>query len=158
VRGGLGFVVAVALVVVRVPVVGVAAGTWLLSLLFDSRAAMAAAFVLGALGGVSHLAYLGRPERALRMAMRVRTSWIARGFWGLSLFLGGSFLYLAPLMAPALPWSGDSAIAAAGLCSCTAMALSLRPVRGPTTPWYTAATSWGRGQRDLPAPRPGLRS
>lgn len=95
-------------------VVGVAAGTWLLSLWFDSRAAMASAFVLGALGGVSHLAYLGRPERALRMAMRVRTSWIARGFWGLSLFLAGSFLYLAPLVPSGAPWSGDSAIAGAG--------------------------------------------
>ncbi|MCC6212561.1 MAG: polysulfide reductase NrfD [Burkholderiales bacterium] len=93
---------------------GVAAGAWLFSLLFDSRAGLGVAFALGALCGISHLAFLGRPQRFWRMAAQWRTSWISRGFAGLSLFLGGGFLYLVPRYLPQAPWAADSAIADAG--------------------------------------------
>ena len=89
-------------------VLGVAAGTWLFSLCYESRAGLAAAFVLAALGGLAHLAHLGRPARFWRMAARVRTSWVARGFWGLALFLLGGFLYLVALWWPEL-WTRGSA-------------------------------------------------
>lgn len=95
-------------------VVGVAAGTWLMSLVFGSRAGLAVAFMLAALGGVSHLAFLGRPERFWRMVSGVKTSWISRGFAGLSLFLAGGFLYLIPMFLPIAPWGSDSVPANAG--------------------------------------------
>jgi sulfite dehydrogenase (quinone) subunit SoeC len=95
-------------------VVGVASGTWLFALLFDSRAGLALAFALAGLGGIAHLAYLGRPERFWKMVVHVRTSWISRGFVGLSLFLAGALLYLVPLFIPAAPWGRGSVAAGVG--------------------------------------------
>lgn len=95
-------------------VVGVAGGTWLFSLIYGDALGLALAFVLGGVGGLLHLANLGRPARALKMALQFRTSWISRGFFGLSLFLVGAFLYLVPLFLPGLLWGSDSLIAAAG--------------------------------------------
>jgi formate-dependent nitrite reductase membrane component NrfD len=88
-------------------VVGVAAGAWLFGLLYASRAGLLLAFVLAALGGIAHLINLGRPERAWRMMAKPGTSWVARGFWGLSLFLIGAFIYLVPLWVRG-GWSSDS--------------------------------------------------
>ena len=95
-------------------VVGVAGGTWLFSLLYGSRLGLALAFVLGALGGLLHLVNLGHPARAWKMALQFRRSWISRGFFGLSLFLAGGFLYLVPLWLPGVLWGADSALAGAG--------------------------------------------
>ncbi len=72
------------------------------------------AFVLGVLGGLAHLANLARPERVWRMAAKVRTSWIARGFWGLGLFALGGVLYLPPLALPSVFWASGSLIAELG--------------------------------------------
>ena len=95
-------------------VVGVAGGTWLFSLLYGSRMGLALAFVLGALGGVLHLANLGHPGRAWKMVLQFRSSWISRGFFGLSLFLAGGFLYLVPLWLPGAAWGADSVLALIG--------------------------------------------
>ena len=80
-------------------VVGVAGGTWLFSLLYGNRAGLALAFVLGAVGGLLHLANLGHPGRAWKMMLQVRRSWISRGFFGLSFFLVGALLVLVPQFA-----------------------------------------------------------
>jgi formate-dependent nitrite reductase membrane component NrfD len=106
-------------------VVGIAAGAWLLSLVFGSRAGLAAAFALAALGGAAHLAFLGRPGRFWKMAAHWRTSWISRGFIGLSLFLAGAFLYLVPLYLPLAPWSVQSLPAKAGFALAFAGMLTL---------------------------------
>jgi formate-dependent nitrite reductase membrane component NrfD len=90
--------------------VGVAAGAWLFGLIFSYLPGLVAGFVLAGAGGIAHLAFLGRPERFWKMARHVRTSWIARGFIGLSLFLAGAALYLAPLVLPHWPWSASSAL------------------------------------------------
>lgn len=74
--------------------VGIAGGTWLLGEIYGVTAALVVAYVLGALGGIGHLMFLGRPERAFKMMRQVRTSWISRGFVGLSLFLIGGGIYL----------------------------------------------------------------
>lgn len=95
-------------------VVGLAGGTWLFSLLYGSRLGLTLAFVLGGLGGVLHLANLGHPGRSWKMALHFRRSWISRGFFGLSLFLAGGFLYLVPLWLPGVFWGGDSLVAGAG--------------------------------------------
>lgn len=95
-------------------VVGVAAGTWLFALLFAQPAGLLAALLLAVIGGVAHLGFLGRPDRFWRMATRVRTSWISRGFVGLSLFLGGAVLYLLPRYWPGGAWGEGSPLAAVG--------------------------------------------
>jgi len=77
--------------------VGVAGGTWLMASLYGVTAGLVVAYVLGVLGGLVHLMFLGRPERAFKMIRHVRTSWISRGFAGLSLFLAGATLHLGML-------------------------------------------------------------
>jgi formate-dependent nitrite reductase membrane component NrfD len=62
--------------------------------IYDVPVALVIAFLLGCLGGLAHLLFLGRPERAFGMVRHWRTSWISRGFYGLSLFLVGGALYL----------------------------------------------------------------
>ncbi len=74
--------------------VGVAAGGWLLSRYHNNVDGMALAYVFAALGGLAHLVNIGRPERFLKMTLRIKTSWVSRGFWGLSFFMAGGFLVL----------------------------------------------------------------
>lgn len=75
--------------------VGVAGGAWVMGALYGVTSAQVIAVALGVLGALAHLAFLGKPTRAFGMMRRVRTSWIARGFVGLSLFLIGGSAYLA---------------------------------------------------------------
>jgi formate-dependent nitrite reductase membrane component NrfD len=95
--------------------VGVAGGAWVYGQLLNYSPCLLAAFFLAAAGGVAHLINLGRPERFWRMMLRVRTSWVARGFWGINLFLLGCVLCLPPLFLPGWPWSTDSLLAHAGV-------------------------------------------
>lgn len=95
-------------------VVGVAGGTWLFSLIYGNRTGLALAFVLGALGGLMHLANLGHPGRAWKMMLKFKRSWISRGFFGLSFFLIGGFLYLVPRFLPGVLWGADSVLAGLG--------------------------------------------
>ena len=78
---------------------GVGAGAWLLSAWFGyvAGAWLGLAFV-GALSGVAHLAFLGRPERFWRIVRRPHESWISRGIWSIGVFLasGGSLALFAP--------------------------------------------------------------
>src|SRR3990170_2680314 len=83
-------------------VVGIAAGAWLFSLYYESRA------------GLAHLVNLARPKRFWRMVTQLGTSWISRGFLGLSFFLAGAFLYLVPQFVPGAPWGNDSLLAGLG--------------------------------------------
>lgn len=73
--------------------VGVAAGGWLLTRFHGSFDGLMLSYVLACLGGVAHLFNLARPERVLNMMFRFKTSWVSRGFWGLTFFLAGGFLY-----------------------------------------------------------------
>lgn len=94
--------------------VGVAGGAWVYGVLFAAPATLIVAYLLAALGGLAHLLNLARPERFWRMMTRVKTSWVARGFWGLLLFLLGGLLYLPPLFAPTISWSSSGPIAEIG--------------------------------------------
>ncbi len=94
--------------------VGVAAGGWLMSLIFASHNGLLLSYLLAALGGVVHLGFLGHPGRYWRMMRRVKTSWVSRGFAGITLFLVGGFLYLVPLLAPTGLWRIDSVPAMLG--------------------------------------------
>lgn len=97
--------------------VGVAAGTWLFAVLLAYRKGLVVALGLAGLGGIAHLAFLGQPQRFWRMATRIRTSWISRGFAGLSVFLAGAFAYVVSLYAGGLdgaPWTPEKPLAATG--------------------------------------------
>ncbi|MDP7101502.1 MAG: dimethyl sulfoxide reductase anchor subunit [Rhodospirillales bacterium] len=74
--------------------VGVAAGGWLLSRYYGSFDGLVLSYVLACSGGLAHLVNLARPERVLNMMQRYKTSWVSRGFWGLTFFLIGGVLYL----------------------------------------------------------------
>ena len=77
---------------------GIAGGAWLMGTIYHVPAALVVGFVLGCFGGLAHLAFLGRPERAAKMMRHWRTSWISRGFLGLALFLVGGVLYLPTVL------------------------------------------------------------
>ena len=73
---------------------GVGAGTWLFSLWLGYTPGLVLAVAVVAAAGLAHLFFLGHPERFWRM-YRARTSWIARGFLGMNLFVAGAVLTLA---------------------------------------------------------------
>lgn len=93
---------------------GVGAGAWLFSLLFDVGTGLALAIGAVGLGGLAHLSFLGRPARFWRM-VRVRTSWIGRGFLGMSLFMAGALLHALPRWAPGVPWAAHGPLGRLGL-------------------------------------------
>jgi polysulfide reductase chain C len=67
---------------------GLGGGLYLVSLYFGSVAGMAVSlFIVAGLKGAFHFAYLGRPWRFWRLMLRPRTSWIARGFILVVLFV-----------------------------------------------------------------------
>ncbi|OGL08527.1 MAG: hypothetical protein A3I17_11835 [Candidatus Rokubacteria bacterium RIFCSPLOWO2_02_FULL_72_37] len=72
---------------------GVGAGTWLFALWLDWRPGLVLAIAAVALSGLAHLRFLGRGARFWKM-YRARTSWIARGFVGMSIFLPAAVLAL----------------------------------------------------------------
>lgn len=75
---------------------GVGAGTWLFSLWLGYWLGLVLALGAMAAAGLAHLFFLGHPERFWRM-LRVRASWIARGFVGMNVFMvGGVFTLVLP--------------------------------------------------------------
>ncbi len=73
---------------------GVGAGGWVFASAFGHLPGEVASLVILALSGLAHLLFLGRPERFWRM-VKVRTSWVGRGFLGLNLVLAAGVVYLA---------------------------------------------------------------
>lgn len=77
---------------------GVGAGGWVFSSAAGFFPGEVASIVLVALSGLAHLLFLGRPERFWRM-VRVQSSWVSRGFLGMTLFLLAAIAYLALALA-----------------------------------------------------------
>ena len=76
---------------------GVGAGAWLFSVALDYDAGLViSAAVMAGLAGPAHLAFLGRPQRFWRIALRPHSSWVSRGLWGLVIFLAGAIPYAVP--------------------------------------------------------------
>jgi len=73
---------------------GTGAGAWFFASFFGLDLGLVISFALVALGAVSHLLFLGRPERFWRMMMGFRTSWISRGLAGMTLFMVVALVYL----------------------------------------------------------------
>jgi formate-dependent nitrite reductase membrane component NrfD len=83
---------------------GAGAGSWLLGLVFGSRALTLLGLVAVAACGLLHLGFLGHPERAWRMMRRPRSSWLSRGLLAMVIFIPASAMYLIPAYAPSAPW------------------------------------------------------
>lgn len=73
---------------------GSGAGAWLFAVLFSLDLGLMVGFVLVVLGGITHLFFLGRPERFWRMVTGFTSSWISRGLVGMTLFAVVAFVYL----------------------------------------------------------------
>jgi formate-dependent nitrite reductase membrane component NrfD len=68
---------------------GLGGGLYLVSLFFNSLWGMLISWlIIAVIKGGTHLAYLGKPARAWRIITRPQTSWLARGFIFVMLFVG----------------------------------------------------------------------
>jgi formate-dependent nitrite reductase membrane component NrfD len=75
---------------------GIGGGLYLVSLYFNNFLGMFLSWLIVVLlKGGFHFAYLGKPMRFWRMAFNPRTSWLARGFIFLGLFIGFGAIQLA---------------------------------------------------------------
>jgi formate-dependent nitrite reductase membrane component NrfD len=71
-------------------------GLYLVALYFDSFWGMLISWlIITVLKGGFHMAHLGRPTKAWRLALKPRSSWVARGFIFMGLFIGLGAIQLA---------------------------------------------------------------
>ena len=73
---------------------GISGGLYLAAAYFDSLLGMFVAWLLSLLMGVSYMLHLTHPMRFWRMFMKPQTSWIARGFVFIWLFIGFTTIQL----------------------------------------------------------------
>ncbi|MDO8692255.1 MAG: DmsC/YnfH family molybdoenzyme membrane anchor subunit [Dehalococcoidia bacterium] len=73
---------------------GVGAGAWAVAAVLGFQPGLFVGLVAVLLGGIAHLAFLGRPDRFYRIITRVQSSWISRGLAGISIFTVFAVLYL----------------------------------------------------------------
>lgn len=73
---------------------GISGGLFMASAYFDSLPGMFVAWLLALGMGLSYMIHLSKPFRFWRMFMKPRTSWIARGFIFIMLFIGLTTLVL----------------------------------------------------------------
>ena len=73
---------------------GISGGLYLASAYFDNLVGMFVAWLLAGCMGVSYMIHLSHPMRFWRMFMKPKTSWIARGFIFIMLFIGFTTLQL----------------------------------------------------------------
>ena len=73
---------------------GISGGLYLASAYFDSLLGMFIAWLLAGCMGVSYMIHLSHPMRFWRMFMKPKTSWIARGFIFIMLFIGFTTIQL----------------------------------------------------------------
>jgi polysulfide reductase chain C len=74
---------------------GISGGLYLASLAFDSMLGMFIAWMAALVMGMVDMAHLSKPLRFWRMLLKPRTSWIARGFIFITLFIGCAAIQLA---------------------------------------------------------------
>lgn len=88
---------------------GVGAGGWAFSSALGFLPGEITSLVVVGASGLAHLLFLGRPGRFWRM-VKIRTSWVGRGFVGLNLLMAAAVVYLA-LRAAGLGDSGLASVA-----------------------------------------------
>jgi sulfite dehydrogenase (quinone) subunit SoeC len=71
----------------------IGAGLFMMSVLTQSRLGMVIGLLIVLVGkGGAHMLYLGKPMRFWRGMSRPGTSWVARGFWAMTLMMAAGFL------------------------------------------------------------------
>ena len=73
---------------------GISGGLYLAAAYFDNLTGMFVAWLLSLLMGISYMIHLSHPFRSWRMFMKPKTSWIARGFIFIMMFIGLTFITL----------------------------------------------------------------
>ena len=73
---------------------GISGGLYLASAYFNNLPGMFVAWLLSLLMGISYMIHLSKPLRFWRMLLKPKTSWIARGFIFIMLFIGFTFIQL----------------------------------------------------------------
>jgi len=95
---------------------GVGSGFFLVSQFFSFTIGVVAALIIVLVGmGGAYTADLGNPQRSWRMLTSwsaLKTAWIARGIWGMVLFLIFGALYIAPSLGwfAWLPWTSEGIV------------------------------------------------
>jgi formate-dependent nitrite reductase membrane component NrfD len=84
------------------------AGIYFVSLFIDSPTGWLFGWLVAlVLGGLAHLAYLGKPIRGWRILLKPANSELSRGLWAIILFAVIGFFQIAPVAISGLPWTGD---------------------------------------------------
>jgi formate-dependent nitrite reductase membrane component NrfD len=73
---------------------GISGGLYLASLVFNSLSGMFIAWIAALVMGIVDMAHLSKPQRFWGMLLKPRTSWIARGFIFITLFIGCAAIQL----------------------------------------------------------------
>jgi formate-dependent nitrite reductase membrane component NrfD len=73
---------------------GISGGLFMAAAYFDSLMGMFIAWLLALCMGIAYMIHLGQPMQSWRMFMKPKTSWIARGFIFIMLFIGFTFITL----------------------------------------------------------------
>jgi formate-dependent nitrite reductase membrane component NrfD len=73
---------------------GISGGLYLAAAYFDNLVGMFVAWLLSGCMGISYMIHLSHPLRSWRMFMKPKTSWIARGFIFIMLFIGFTTIQL----------------------------------------------------------------
>jgi len=89
----------------------IGAGIYLVSLFLNLRPGWLLGWLLTLIvGGGLHVLYLGKPMRVLYMLLKPIKSELSRGLWVILSFAVIGLLQIAPVVIPALPWTGNSVI------------------------------------------------
>jgi DMSO reductase anchor subunit len=88
----------------------IGAGLYFLSLFFNYFPGYLVGWLLTlVVGGLVHMGYLGKPQRAFRIFAKPRTSELSRGMWVILIFAILGILQMLPAVFSGLPWSGTGA-------------------------------------------------
>ena len=74
---------------------GISGGLYLASLYFNSMPGMFISWLLALLMGILDMAHLSKPQRFWKIVLKPKSSWIARGFIFITLFIGCAAIQLA---------------------------------------------------------------
>ena len=84
------------------------AGIYFVSFFLDFKNGFLVGWLVSLLlGGLLHLAYLGKPMRAWRILLRPYNSELSRGLWVVLLFGLFGFFQILPSLIVGLPWTGE---------------------------------------------------
>jgi len=89
----------------------IGAGIYFVSLFVNFRLGLLVGWLVTlVLGGLIHIAYLGKPMRSWRIFFRPANSELSRGLWVILCYAVVGFFQVLPVVFSALPWTGGSSV------------------------------------------------